>query len=179
MAKICGAKTRGGGLCKKVPMLEKAHCNWHDASTMGGGHPGKAVKGWLGTYRDLIRPDDLPFVTDIKNRVGAVEEELVIARLQLHRTLQAQARADALPDGMEVYETVERDGNEKLAGRCEVKKKLRDYPALINTMLGRIESLEKTRIDLLKAYKAASNKAEEFVFTVNRARKEEGGGDGA
>jgi hypothetical protein len=126
-------------------------------------------------YGDLIRNDDLPFVADIRARVGAVEEELLIARLQLRRALRAQARADELPDGMEVAETVERDGSEKAAGRSEVKKKLRDYPAVINTMLGRIESLEKTRLDLLKAEKAMQAAAttptetQNLVITVRRA----------
>jgi soluble cytochrome b562 len=129
-------------------------------------------------YGDLIRNDDLPFVDDIRSRVGAVEEELLVARLQLRRALRAQARADELPDGMEVAETVERDGSEKTAGRSEVKKKLRDYPAIINTMLGRIESLEKTRLDLLKAEKAiqaaqaaaaTQTETQNLVITVRRA----------
>jgi len=126
-------------------------------------------------YGDLIRADDLPYVASIQGKVGAVDEELLIARLQLRRALKAQARADDLPDGMEVSEVIEREAAEKLAGRNEVKRKLRDYPAIINTMLGRIESLEKTRLDLLKADKAlAANDSGGFVFTVHRA-----GGNGA
>jgi hypothetical protein len=121
-----------------------------------------------GMYDDLIRADDLPYVASIQGKVGAVEEELLIARLQLRRALKAQARADDLPDGMEVAEVIEREAAEKQAGRNEIKRKLRDYPAIINTMLGRIESLEKTRLDLLKADKASSNSGGGFVFTVHR-----------
>jgi|GEM_PF-5338718 len=173
------------------------HCQWHadqmvDAAQASatdtkrrGAQPGNANAWVHGMYGDLIRNDDLPFVDDIRSRVGAVEEELLVARLQLRRALRAQARADELPDGMEVAETVERDGSEKAAGRSEVKKKLRDYPAIINTMLGRIESLEKTRLDLLKAVKAmqaaeatqnTQTETQSLVLTVRRAGA---GDDGA
>ncbi|MDR3480435.1 MAG: hypothetical protein P4L91_06930 [Burkholderiaceae bacterium] len=124
-------------------------------------------------YGDLIRPDDLPYVAAIRARVGAIEDELLVARLQLRRALRAQGVADALPDGLEVAETVERDGSERAAGRSEIKRKLRDYPAVINTLLGRIESLEKTRLDLLKADKSAGGDGA-IVLTINRLS-----GDGA
>ncbi len=187
MAKICGAITRSGEVCKNAPLQGNMHCQWHlqKSEQLGqavpkrrGAQPGNAYAWVHGMYGDLIRNDDLPFVDDIRSRVGAVEEELLVARLQLRRALRAQARADELPDGMEVAETVERDGSEKTAGRSEVKKKLRDYPAIINTMLGRIESLEKTRLDLLKAEKAiqaaqaaaaTQTETQNLVITVRRA----------
>lgn len=175
MRRACGTTTRGGGTCKRAPIPGQAHCALHAAKAPAvrrGGQVGNANAYRHGMYGDLIRVDDLPFVADIRGKVGAVEEELLIARLQLRRALKAQARADELPDGMEVSETIEREGAEKLAGRNEVKKKLRDYPAIINSMLGRIESLEKTRLDLLKADKARAENGGGFVFTVRRASKD-------
>jgi hypothetical protein len=121
-----------------------------------------------GIYSDLIPADDLPYIASIQDNVGAVEDELLVARLQLRRALKAQARADDLPDGMEVSEIIEREAAERLAGRNEIKQKLRDYPAIINTLLGRIESLEKTRVDLLKADKSSSGSGGGFVFKVHR-----------
>lgn len=171
MSATCGAKTRSGGTCKKAPLHEKKHCKWHDAPERAvhpNARPGNANAWRHGMYGDLIRPDDLPFVEEIRSKVGAIEDELLIARLQLRRALRAQAGADALPDGLEVAETVERDGAERAAGRNEVKRKLRDYSAVINTLLGRIESLEKTRLDLLKADKVLSGSDGGFVFTVHR-----------
>jgi hypothetical protein len=129
-----------------------------------------------GMYGDLIRPDDLPFVATMQARVGAIEDELLIARLQLRRALKAQSHADDLPDAMEVCETIERDRTAKLAGRNEVKRKLREYPTIINALLGRIESLEKTRADLQKNEKAASAASvsaeanDGFIFTVHRTK---------
>lgn len=133
--------------------------------------PGNQNAHKHGIYGDLIRADDLPYVDSIKDSIGAVEDELTIARLQLRRALKAQANADEMVDGMEVYETVEREGAENVTARNEVKRKLRDYPQIIDRLLARIESLEKTRKEL-----AEGNEDEqigEINVTIRRAKKED------
>ena len=97
---------------------------------------------------------DQEAIAGANTAIGGVEHELTVARVQLRRALEAQANADTLQDGLEVCETVDREGAEHAQARLEVKRKLRDYPGIINVLLGRIESLEKTRKELL-------NKADE------------------
>lgn len=122
-----------------------------------------------GIYGDLIRADDLPFVDSIENSIGAVDNEITIAKLQLRRALKAQGIADELPDGLEVYEVTEREGAENAVARNEVKKKLRDYPQIIDRLLARIESLEKTRKELLAGDEDTPN---DIKITISRAKKE-------
>jgi hypothetical protein len=122
-----------------------------------------------GIYGDLIRPDDLPFVESIEGSIGAVDNEITIAKLQLRRALKAQGIADDLPDGLEVYEVTEREGAENAVAHSEVKKKLRDYPQIIDRLLARIESLEKTRKELLAD---ANNAPDSININISRAKKE-------
>ena len=144
MAKYCGAKTRAGGQCK-VWAMPNGRCRVHGGSSTGAktlNVAGNAMKH--GIYSDLIHPSDEHHCDSIK-LIAGVENELLIARLQLRRALKAQANADLLSDGMEVYETVEREGAEKVMASSEIKKKLRDYPQIIDRLMSRIESLERTR----------------------------------
>jgi len=144
----CGAKTRSGGQCQKPPLLGKTRCRLHGGKSTGS--PKGALNAMThGIYSNLIHADELPLVEEIQSAAGKIENELLVARLQLRRALKAQAHAETLPDEMEVCETVEREGAEQSVAKYEVKKKLRDYPQLIDRLLARIESLEKTRHALL------------------------------
>ena len=175
MAAKCGAETRDGGSCRRVPLSGKRRCHLHVGmvhKARSEGMRGHANAYKHGVYSDLIRPDEIPFVANVQARFGEIEDELLIARLQLRRALKAQALADDLPNAMEVCETIERNRTAKRAGSNEVKRKLRDYPRIINTLLGRIGSLEKTRAALQKGTQAASVSTGEFVFTVHRAKDE-------
>lgn len=145
----CGAQTRVGGKCK-APAHKNGKCRLHGGKSSG--NP-KAVGNTSaikhGIYGDLIRTDELSLVDEVLSAAGKIENELLVARMQLRRALKAQAHADTLPDELEVCETVEREGAEQATARYELKKKLRDYPQLIDRLLARIESLEKTRQSLL------------------------------
>lgn len=147
----CGAKTRSGDPCQSRQMAN-GRCRMHGGKSTGpidAARPGNSNALKHGIYGDLIRADEMHAVDGVMSTVGKIENELLIARLQLRRALRAQAAADELPDGMEVYETVDREGAESVAAKNEVKKKLRDYPQIIDRLLARIESLEKTRIALV------------------------------
>ncbi|PRC92663.1 HGGxSTG domain-containing protein [Solimicrobium silvestre] len=151
MQKTCGAKTRSGGKCQKAPLIGKTRCKLHGGLSTGNPNAkGNQSATKHGIYSDLIHADDLSVVDDVKSASGKIEDELLIARLQLRRALKAQANADALLDGMEVFETIEREGAELVSAKSEIKKKLRDYPQIIDRILARIESLEKTRVELAK-----------------------------
>jgi len=170
MAKHCGAKTRAGGQCK-APAMKNGRCRVHGgASTGNPSAKGNQNAVKHGIYGDLLRPDEQAVAADVQSATGKVENELLIARMQLRRALAAQARADALPNGMEVFETVDREGAGEYQARNEVKKKLRDYPQIIDRLLARIESLERTRGELIRD--KAPDALEGFTFTVKRARKD-------
>lgn len=135
----------------------------------------RSVGRIVNVYSDLIDAEDRPLLDAIRQKCGAIDDELTIARMQLRRALKAQAQADACPDGMEVYETVEREAAEKVTARNEVKKKLRDYPQIIDRLLARIESLERTRLALKDG--SDKNPGALWSFTVRRAEKN-GASDG-
>ncbi|MFC6520120.1 HGGxSTG domain-containing protein [Undibacterium arcticum] len=144
-------KTRSGEPCQSRRMAN-GRCRMHGGSSTGAGdaaRPGNQSATKHGIYGDLIHQDELACVDGVMSSAGVVENELLIARLQLRRALRAQAKADDLSDGMEVYETIEREGAENATAHSEIKKKLRDYPQIIDRLLARIESLEKTRAVLL------------------------------
>lgn len=142
----CGAKTRSGEPCQSKQMAN-GRCRMHGGKTPATNQ--NATKH--GIYGDLLRDDELDAAESVLLAAGKVENELLIARMQLRRALKAQNHADTLQDGMEVYETVEREGAENAQARSESKSKLRDYPQIIDRLMARIESLEKTRIELMKA----------------------------
>lgn len=142
----CGAKTRSGAPCQSKQMAN-GRCRMHGGKSTGAPKSNSnAVKH--GIYGDLLRPDELAAADSVMSAAGKVEGELLIARMQLRRALQAQTCADALTDGMEVSETVEREGAGEYQAKSETKRKLRDYPQIIDRLLARIESLEKTRLVL-------------------------------
>lgn len=144
----CGAKTRAGGQCK-APAMKNGRCRVHGGASTGA-PKGNQSAFKHGIYGDLLKPDELEVAESVGGAAGKVEDELLIARMQLRRALKAQSHADTLTDGMEVYETVEREGAENAMARSEIKNKLRDYPQIIDRLMARIESLEKTRKELLK-----------------------------
>jgi hypothetical protein len=129
--------------------MPNGKCYHHGGVTGGGGTAGNANAKRHGIYSDVMGADDKSACDAASSGAGGVEHELMVARVQLRRALVAQAKADAIQDGMEVCEVINRDGAENAVARTEVKSKRIDYPAIVNTLLGRIESLEKTRKELL------------------------------
>jgi len=197
MSAACGATTRTGAHCRKAPLTGNTRCAWHAGARSGntmrgdgntrkddgsigrnpGRNPGRKPgrkqvcnpDRIAGIYSDLIHAEDRPLLDAIRQQCGAIDDELTIARMQLRRALKAQAQADACPDGMEVYETVEREAAEKVTARNEVKKKLRDHPQIIDRLLARIESLERTRLALRDG--SDKHPGALWRFTVRRAEK--------
>ena len=127
--------------------MPNGRCKMH-GGTNSGAPVGNQNAHKHGIYSRNLREDELPLVDEIKSAAGTLHNELLIARLQLRRALIAQAVADEMRDGMEVAETTERQGAENVSARSEVKKRLRDYPGIINSIIARIESLELRRKDL-------------------------------
>ncbi len=142
MAK-CGAKKKRVGTPCQAAAMQNGRCRVHGGMNPGSSSPERSALKH-GIYAKLIHDDDLEDAAAYKTVTG-VDNELLIARIQLKRALKAQSNADTMPDGLEIHEVINRDGAENAVDRSEIKKRLRDYPAIINTILGRIEGLEKTR----------------------------------
>jgi hypothetical protein len=104
-----------------------------------------------GIYGSLIADDERPAADAIRARLGSVDEELVLLRLRVRRALAAEHAAyENDENGLEVVKHHDREASEYTAGDETVKERI-DYNAHIERLTRRIESLEKTRSELLKA----------------------------
>jgi len=78
--------------------------------------------------------------------LGCVDDEIRLCRLRIARLLRAEREADGEP---ELEEVTLRDVADGVAAKRDEKFKRQDYAGEIYRLVGRIESLEKTRLDLL------------------------------
>lgn len=146
----CGAKTRAGGKCG-APAMPNGRCRVHGGPSKGNPAPvGNQYASKHGIYGKTFSSEEIDLIPELDASIGSVEQELRIAKLQLNRALVAQKAADELDDGLELDERAEREGAGEYVARDERKYKRRDYPAIIDRLISRIESLEKTRKELLK-----------------------------
>lgn len=145
MADKCGAKTRAGGRCRKSP-LPNGRCRFHGGMSTGPKtyNAGRnALKH--GIYSKYLNDEDQ--VIYRTQKLGTIDEELRLCRVRLNRALAAEAAANG---EAELDEIVTHDLIGEEGSREDTKKKVRDYGAHVHREIGRIESLEKTRAELLK-----------------------------
>ena len=114
---------------------------YHHGGASTGAPKGNQHAAKHGIYSKTFTPAEYDLA---QAALGSVEQETALARVQLSRALKAEANADTLQDGLELVEIVRSDN-----GRMQTKSKKRDYYQIINTLLGRIESLEKTRQEIM------------------------------
>lgn len=143
MADKCGAKTRAGGKCRK-PKMPNGRCRYHGGMSTGPKSPNTQRNAFKhGIYAKLLTDQAAAVVAT--DRLGALDHELSVARYQLAMALEAQAQANGEP---ELDEIVVRDlrgpGSKK-----DTISRVRDYAAIIDKRLARIESLEKSRLALI------------------------------
>lgn len=140
MANKCGAKTRAGGRCSRLGMLN-GRCYFHGGKSTG---PKDTTKTALNAVKHGIYTRHM---TDGERadyaavQLGTVDDELRMTRIQLARALAAQA---ASKGQLEISEVV----THRVIGpgsRRDVTKIVRDYTPIIDRLTARIESLEKTR----------------------------------
>lgn len=139
----CGAKTRGGEPCKRHAVPGSSRCKLH------GGGASKANKG----NKHAAKPGSIysQFLTDAENdmlasiELGRVDDELRLTRIRLMRALGRENEfGNTLEADSEKVETGENGGT-------TTTSKVRDYSSLIDRLTARVESLERTRSELLKA----------------------------
>lgn len=136
---LCGAKTRSGEPCKRHAVPGSSRCKLH------GGAASKANKA----NKHAAKPGSIysQFLTEAENdmlagiELGRVDDELRLTRIRLMRAL---AREN------EFGNTLELDSEKLEDGEKTTTTKVRDYSSMIDRLTGRIESLERTRAELLK-----------------------------
>ena len=138
----CGAKTRSGEPCKRHAVPGSSRCKLH------GGAASKANKA----NKHAAKPGSIysQFLTEAENdmlagiELGKVDDELRLTRIRLMRAL---ARENEFGNELEIDSEKVETGE---MGGVTTTSKVRDYSGLIDKLTARIESLERTRAELLK-----------------------------
>jgi uncharacterized protein YjcR len=141
MAKLCGAKTRSGGTCKRAPLQGKTRCKLHGGASPGGA-PGNSNARKHGIYSKKLSDEEKALWNHVE--LGSVDPELRICRLRLMRAIRAERQMQSMPE-MQVIER----STDKATAAVVRKYKRYDYERLVECLIARIESLEKTRLILL------------------------------
>lgn len=155
MPNLCGAKTRSGKPCRKAPIAGRTRCRNHGGKTPTG-TANAAKPGSL--YSKFLTPDEVAAHDQIE--LGKVDDELRYLRIRLTRELAHEQLHGNAP---ELDTTIQRKGGGPNTVTAEVHKKQRDYNAKIDRIMARIESLERTRVELLKADADAGQGKREVV----------------
>jgi hypothetical protein len=144
MASKCGAKTRAGGRCQQAGM-PNGRCRYHGGLSTGP-KPGSQNNLKHGMYAKHMTDEEIAISRAMK--LGNVDQELRLTRIRLRRALDAEEAAQGKP---ELEEVTEHDLIGQEGSRQDVKSKMRDYVGIIDRLTARIESLEKTRRELVKS----------------------------
>lgn len=153
MARTCGAKTRSGTPCKRPPLAEKTRCRLH-----GGASISNQNAKTHGIYASTLTESEREQWNDVQ--IGSIDEELKLCRLRLVRALKAENENGAKPELDEVTVKTSKSGG-TLGG--EKKFRRRDYVGIIDKIMARIESLEKTRLHLLNEGAAGGQSKGDFM----------------
>ncbi|WP_283842726.1 HGGxSTG domain-containing protein [Burkholderia pyrrocinia] len=146
----CGAKTRSGTPCQAPAVKGKTRCRQHGGSLPGAPATNQRAKKH-GIYGTHFTPDEIAELDDIRARVGSLDAEIELMRMRIRRALNAEARAAVNEhNGLELQKFVDKQATEFTAGPEHVYERV-DYNAHIERLVRRIESLERTRAELLEA----------------------------
>lgn len=149
----CGAKTRSGQPCRNRAM-SNGRCRMHGGKAAET-HAGNQHARKHGIYSSILTDEERELWDAVE--LGKVDDELRLCRLRLMRTIRAETESGNLP---ELEEQIERssgseqkdaeDGGMAAIPPSEQRLKRRDYAGTVDRLMARIESLEKTRADLMK-----------------------------
>ncbi|WP_434706909.1 hypothetical protein J3Q07_08335 [Pseudomonas sp. D4-18] len=139
---LCGAKTRSGEPCKRHAVPGSSRCKLHGGGASKANKANKHAAKPGSIYSQFLTDDENAILSTIE--LGRVDDELRLTRVRLMRAL---SRENELGNTLEV-------DSEKLEtgeyGGTTTTSKVRDYSGLIDRLTARIESLERTRAELLK-----------------------------
>jgi hypothetical protein len=89
----CGARTRAGGMCRNRPIQGKKRCRMHGGKSSGPTVPHRpfdntrAIKH--GVYASRLLPGEVEWVPILRDQLGSLDDEAVLARILLLRALNA------------------------------------------------------------------------------------------
>lgn len=143
----CGAKTRSGQPCKSHAM-PNGRCRKH-GGTNTGAPAGNQNARKHGIYSAYLTENEREAWEQLE--LGRVDDELRLTRIRLMRALSRESEfGNTLEIDSEKVEPEEVDGVPTGNAKVTRASKVRDYSALIDRLTARIESLERTRAELLK-----------------------------
>jgi len=143
MAGKCGAKTRAGGKCR-APAMKNGKCRVHGGASTGAPPDNtNAVKAGSLYSKYLTHEEQAEYA---QMELGLVDDELRLMRIRLARALRLEKESTK----PELETEITREGGGPSTVGKEVHYKKRDYISIINQITTRIESLERTRAELLK-----------------------------
>lgn len=137
MDRTCGAKSRAGSPCKRAPSIGKKRCNLHGGRSTGApSNTTHAIKH--GIYSSTLSKDELDQWESIQ--LGSVDDELKLCRLRLVRALKSEQENGEKPQLAEYV----------ISDKTRSKTyKAKDHPLIVDRLMSRISSLEKTRALLI------------------------------
>lgn len=144
----CGAKTRSGQPCKSRAM-SNGRCRMHGGKATET-HKGNQYAKTHGIYAKHLTDEERE--TWLGLELGAVDDEIRLMRIRLMRALERESEySNTLELDSEKVEPVEIEGK-TVDGAEKVTRtsKVRDYSGLVDKITARIESLERTRAELMK-----------------------------
>lgn len=139
---LCGAKTRSGEPCKRHAVPGSSRCKLHGGGASKANKANKHAAKPGSIYSQFLTDDENAILSTIE--LGRVDDELRLTRVRLMRALSRENEfGNTLEVDSEKLETGE-------FGGTTTTSKVRDYSSLIDRLTARIESLERTRAELLK-----------------------------
>ena len=145
----CGAKTRSGESCK-TPAMENGRCRMHGGKA-GVTHKNNSHAKKHGIYGSVLSDEEKELWEGLE--LGRIDDELKLCRIRLKRALEAEQKAG---NDLEIESRTEEPAvvggvpiNEEIIEKRAYKR--RDYSVQIDRLMARIESLERTRLELIKA----------------------------
>ena len=166
---ICGARNRQGQPCQKPPMRGKNRCLAHGGKTPKGRNGGALNENHKhGLYSSALTDEERELWDEIK--LGNVDDELRLCRIQLRRAMNLDAAIGKAPNdpknlvGIELSEIRRTTSNGK--STTDAVSKRPDVAGRMNTLLGRIAQLEKTRSELLTAAAGKTGIDVRFVVEI-------------
>ena len=142
----CGASKRSNGEpCKRHAIPGSSRCKLHGGKSSGPkeqrGNKNAAKPGSI--YSQFLTDEENDLLASIE--LGRVDDELRLTRIRLMRALSREnEHGNTLEIDSEKIDTGEQGGT-------STTSKVRDYSSLIDRLTARVESLERTRAELLKA----------------------------
>lgn len=165
---VCGAKKRNGDPCQAVPLKGRTRCRLHGGKTTTKGNVSAAKPGAL--YSKFLTEEERTRFDTME--LGGVDNELKLLKVRLERYLAAEAKEGK--DTLELESRTERDGGGPATVEEERTYKKRDWRLMIERLSSRIESLEKTRKELLEGGggdDGSEPTPQTFIFEVVDGRK--------